>query len=437
MNRTRRRFFLAAAALAAGGTLALPGWARSAPDLLPPGKARRVVVVGGGWGGLAAARHLRALAPELEVVLLERQASFFSLPLSNRWLGDSIDGRLLAHDYRKAAQTFGYTFLQAEVVEIDRAGRSVVCRDGVLGYDWLVLAAGIREDFGGWFGGDLAAAELTRRRFGSAWASAGELPSLKQRLATFAGGDLVMNIPPQPYRCPPAPYERALLIASLIRKRGLKARLLVLDHNPGAPMFRRVFERYTQEIRYFSDARIMRVDPLAKTLATEFEEFQFTEAILMPPQRAADLYGQAGLLGKDGEGRPTGWAAVDPVYLFARDDPGVFVIGDALGPVSGLFGHYPKTGHLAARLGRVVAGVITAHARSRDAPRDLPDSECQVYTDFSPPATLRIESRFRFRGDGEIEQINKQTADANPRGEDEVWAKEMFGELLAYRSLAE
>jgi NADH dehydrogenase FAD-containing subunit len=45
-----------------------------------------VVIVGGGWGGLAAARRLRRLAPELEVTLVERDAGFRSLPLSNAWL---------------------------------------------------------------------------------------------------------------------------------------------------------------------------------------------------------------------------------------------------------------------------------------------------------------------------------------------------------------
>lgn len=390
-------------------------------------------MVGGGWGGLAAARHLRERAPELEVVLVERGARFVSLPLSNRWLGGQVQDGLIQHDYRHAARVFGYQFVQADVETVDRQARQVVCADGVLAYDWLVLAAGVREDFGAWLGEDQRATAAARERFGSAWVSGHELAGLKRRLADFAGGDLVMNIPPQPYRCPPAPYERAVLIASMIRARGLKGRLVVLDPNAISPMFRRVFaERYRQEILYVPDARVVRVDPFAKTLATEFEDFKFVEAILMPPQQAADLYWQAGLIGKDSEGKPTGWAAVDPVYLHARDDPRIFVIGDALGPVSALFGHYPKTGHLAARLGAVAARVIAAQATERELPRLLPESTCQVFTDFAPAATTRIESRFRFRGDGEIEQSNKQSVDANPRGEDEAWAKGMFRELLAY-----
>lgn len=435
MTPTRRHFLASASSLALGTAWPFALRAATRPELVPRGRQRRVVIVGGGWGGLAAARQLREQAPELEVVLVERGARFVSLPLSNRWLGGQVPDGLLVHDYRHAARSLGYQFVQAGVETVDRAAREVICEQGRVSYDWLVLAAGIREDHAAWFGDDARAAAATRERFGSAWVSGHELAGLKRRLAAFVGGELVMNIPPLPYRCPPAPYERAVLIASMIRARGLKARLVVLDPNAIAPMFRRVFaERYRQEILYVPDARVMRVDPFAKTLATEFEDFRFTEAILMPPQQAAELYGQAGLIGKDDEGKPKGWARVDPVYLHARDDPRLFVIGDALGPVSALFGHYPKTGHLAARLGAVAARVIAAQAGERELPRMLPESTCQVFTDFAPAATTRIESRFRFRGDGEIEQSNKQTSDANPRGEDEAWAKGMFRELLAYEA---
>ncbi|CAG0973811.1 sulfide dehydrogenase [flavocytochrome c] flavoprotein chain [Burkholderiales bacterium] len=433
MTPTRRKFLLQATTLALGTVSPLALRAAQRPDLLPRGKRRRVVIVGGGWGGLAAARHLREQAPELEVVLVERGARFVSLPLSNRWLGGQVQDGLMQHDYRHAARVFGYQFVQMGVEAVDREVRQVVCADGVIAYDWLVLAAGIRENFGAWLGEDQRATAAARARFGSAWVSGHDLAGLKRRLTNFSGGDLLMNLPSQPYRCPPAPYERAVLIASMIRARGLKARLVVLDPNAISPMFRRVFaERYRQEILYVPDARVMRVDPFAKTLATEFEDFKFAEAILMPPQQAADIYWQAGLIGKDSEGKPSGWAVVDPVYLHARDDPRIFVIGDALGPVSALFGHYPKTGHLAARLGAVAARVIAAQASERELPRILPESTCQVFTDFAPAATTHIESRFRFRGDGEIEQSNQQTVDANPRGEDEAWAKGMFRELLAY-----
>ena len=101
MKTGRRRFICAA------GLLPLAGVGHAA--------TRRVVVIGGGWGGLAAARHLRALAPDLEVVLVDRQPAFVSFALSNRWLVDDAAPAPERHDYAALAARWGYRFRRAEV----------------------------------------------------------------------------------------------------------------------------------------------------------------------------------------------------------------------------------------------------------------------------------------------------------------------------------
>ncbi|CAG0933261.1 MAG: Sulfide dehydrogenase [flavocytochrome c] flavoprotein chain [Rhodocyclaceae bacterium] len=426
MAFTRRR--LLSAALAA---CAAPLFAQQAPGLLPASKGRRVVVVGGGWGGLAAARHLRALAPELEVVLLERNPSFFSLPLSNQWLAGLVDGKLLAHDCRAAALTFGYTFLQAEVTAIDRERRRVHTATGTLDYDWLVLAVGIRHDWAAWFGDDRRTIDEARTRFACAWTPGGELVALKARLDNFRRGDLVMTVPSPPFRCQLAPYERALVIAHLFKTRAVPARLTLLDPNPPPQRFAEVFEaHYRDQIAVLPHARIRSVDPFAKTIATEFDDIRFDDALLMPPQQAGELAWQAGLIGHDKDGKPGGWAAQDPLRLHAAGDTRVFLVGDLIGPASPLFGHYPKSGHLAARLGRIAAREIAARARGSLPDATLPESSCFVMSALAPPESLRVDTRYRLRGDGLIVQATKQHADPNPRGEDADWAKGMFRELF-------
>ena len=118
----KRRAFVAAAL----GLCALPLFARRNPA------GGRVVIVGGGWGGLAAAPTCVRLAPQLEVVLVERQPEFWSQPLSNRWLVGLARGEWLRHDYRRAAQHFGYRFVHGEVTGIDRPARQVVTSAGTL-----------------------------------------------------------------------------------------------------------------------------------------------------------------------------------------------------------------------------------------------------------------------------------------------------------------
>lgn len=436
MTRNRRDFLAACAALGAGGLVrAAPDIATSAPRLLPrPEGRRRVVVVGGGWGGLSAARHLREQAPDLEVVLLERNAAFWSCPLSNKWLANLVDTRYLVHDYAAAAKAYGYTFIRAQVEAVDRDRRRVVTADGGIDYDWLILAAGIRYDHPAWFGDDRRISEHARQHYPAAYVAGEDFAALKRKLDGFAGGDLVMTVPPLPYRCPPAPYERAAMIGWLLKTHRIKGRLIVLDPNPISPAFRRVFEeRYRHQIDYRQDMRVESVDPFERKIHTEFDEIRFDDAILIPPQQAADIVWQADLIGRDGTGRPTGWADVDPIHLHARNDERIFVIGDAVGPVSPLFGHYPKSGHMASRQGRIVASGIAARARGGEPPRLLPESVCYLFTDFEPLSMVRIDASYRIRGDGLIDQKVRQVHDPNPRGEDLAWATGAFSEFLAFK----
>jgi NADPH-dependent 2,4-dienoyl-CoA reductase/sulfur reductase-like enzyme len=425
-----RRRFLAASLTAC----AAPLFAQQAPALLPAAKGRRVVIVGGGWGGLSAARQLRALAPELEVVLLERNPSFFAMPLSNKWLAGLVDEKLLTHDIRAAANAYGYTFLQAEATAIDRDRRRVHTANGALDYDWLVLAVGIRHDYAAWFGEERRAIEEAGTRFACAWTPGDEFRALKARLDNFKGGDLVMTVPPPPYRCQLAVYERALVIGHLFKTRAVPARLTLLDPNPPPQRFADVFEeQYKDQIAVMPHARLKSVDPFAKTVVTEFDDIRFDEALLMPPQQAGDLAWQAGLIGRTAEGKPSGWAAQDPLHLHAVGDERIFLVGDLIDRASPLFGHYPKSGHLASHLGRIAAQEIAARAKDKTAATLLPESSCFVSTRMAPLESLRIDTQYRLRGDGLIVQTTKQHFDPNPRGEDADWAKGMFGEMLAYQ----
>lgn len=436
MTVDRRTFLaaLAATGLTVGRVSAMPTIVTPLPSLRPKSSGRRVVIVGGGWGGLAAARHLRDRAPDLEVVVIERNASFWSGPLSNRWLAGLVDTRYIVHERTPAARAHGYDLIEAEVTAVDRDRRRVVTSVGTLDYDWLVLGVGIREDFRAWFGDDRRVADLVRTRYPSAWIPGETLAVVKRKLDSFTGGDLLMTLPPMPYRCPPAPYERAAMIGWLLKSRGIKGKLILLDPNPIAPAFRRVFEdRYRDQITYVSDARVQTVDAHARRVVTEFDEFRFDDAILMPPQQAGDLVWQAGLVGRDRDGRPTGWADQDLLHLHARADERIFLVGDALGAVSPLFGHYPKSGHMASRHGRIVAAEIAARAAGIEPPLQLPESVCHVLSDYEPMKRVRIDSRYRIRGDGLIEQTTRQFHDANPRDEDLEWAITSFEEFLAFR----
>lgn len=416
---TNRRHFLIAAGL-------LP--------LLHPAFAdnRRVVIVGGGWGGLAAARHLRQLAPEQEVTLVDRQPAFLSFALSNRWLVEPGAAPWARHDYARLAKAFGYRFVQAEAAGVDLARRTLATSAGTLPYDWLVLAPGIREDWAAWQLNDAPTVAELRRRHSGAMLSAADLPALKQRLANFKGGDLLMTIPPAPYRCPPAPYERAMFIAWWLKTQKIPGRLIIADPNPLMPAFRNILlDRYKDQVTYLDHAKVRSVDMGRKTVSTDIDEIRFDEALLCPPQQAADLVWQAGLIRAEEGGRPSGWAAQGASDFRSAADGRVFVIGDAVGLVSPQFGYFPKTGQVANRMGQAVARQIAAQASGQAPAPLLPESVCHVTTSVEPLESTRIDTSYRDRGDGFLVQTVKQTRNPNPSGEDAAWAEAMYRDFLS------
>jgi NADPH-dependent 2,4-dienoyl-CoA reductase/sulfur reductase-like enzyme len=417
INSLRRQLLLAA------GLLPLIRPARAA--------AERVLIVGGGWGGLSAASHLRRLAPDIDVTLVDRQPAFHSFALSNRWLVDPASGAPEKHDYAKLAASRGYRFVQASVDAIDRAQRELTTSAGRLPYDWLILAPGIRENYAAWQVNDPQTAAELRQRHGGAMLTAAELPALKKRLAAFKGGELLMTIPPAPYRCPPAPYERAMLIAWWLKTQKISGKLVIIDPNPLMPAFKSILlDRFKDQITYLDHAKVRQVDPVRKTVSTDIDDIRFTEALLCPPQEAADLLWQAGLIRSDDGGRATGWADQGGLDFRSAADERVFIIGDAAGLASPLFGHYPKTGHVANRMGAIVARQIISRATGKTFPALLPESVCHVVSSIEPLEYTRIDTSYRQRGDGFLMQQVKQTREPNPAGEDVAWAEAMYKDFL-------
>lgn len=411
MKPTRRQLLLGSAT------------ALCAPSLVLGATRPRVVVIGGGWGGLAAAR---ALADSCNVLLVERNPRFVALPLGNRWLAGRAGSSRLYHDYAAAARHYGYRHLAADVQAIDRASRRISTSGGALTYDWLVLASGISEDPGALFAGDAAAVRHYQTHFASTYSAGASLEALQQRLQGFTEGEFLLTLPLAPYRCPPAPYERAVIIAHAIRSRQLKAHLTVVDPNPPWPAYQRIFaERFRQQVSYLPNTRLRQLDPYRQMATLDIDELRFAAAIVMPPQGAGPLCRESGLTAAD-----SAWAATDPRHFAAIGDERVFIVGDSVGSVSPLFGHYPKTGQMAANMGRIAAAEILARIAGRSNEPALPDSTCYAYVDLEPAEFVRIDTRYRLRGDGLLAQTINQQRNPYPNGEDEIWLAGQLQELL-------
>ena len=445
MTLNRRQFLAAGAALGATASIAaptspLPFLIQMQSDpLLPKARGKRVVICGGGWGGVTAAKHLRLLDPTLEVVLLERNPVFFSCPMSNKWLVDVVDVQFLTFSYLDVAQKYGYHYIQTEVTAFEREKKRVITAQGWVDYDYLILGAGIRYNYEAWFGNDRRMAEATRARFPAAYIPSAEHFHLKNALHAFKGGDLVMTLPPPPQRCPPSPYERACLIASMFKQKKIPGRIYILDHKDGArpigPGFRSTFEElYKDIITYVPDARVEEIDPFKRRIRTEAGDFDFQHAILMAPHQAGDLAWKAGLVPRPGAGNPSGgWADVDPLFLHDRADKEVFVIGDAVGFVSPQFGFYPKAGHVANRHARIVAYYISEREAGREPEYRLPDNLCFMMVNTAPQEGISVQFDYKLNAQGIIEQTQIDYNERTPAtiSQDFNWAQTIYEDMFS------
>ena len=443
MTFNRRRFLAAGTALGATSALAQPTSPlpflinlQSAP-LLPKAKGKRVVVCGGGWGGVSAAKHLRLLDPTLDVVLLERNPVFFSCPMSNKWLVDVVDTNFLTFSYLPVAEKYGYTFIQTEVTAFERDRKRVVTAQGWLDYDYLVVGAGIRYNYEAWFGNDRKAADYTKAMFPAAYIPNAEHFKLKQNIRNFTGGDLVLNLPPPPHRCPPSPYERACLIAGLFKQRKVKGKIIILDPKPSpAPItggFQDAFsELYKDQIVYVPKAVISEVDPFNRKIRTAAGDFTFDHSILMAPHQAGDMAWKAGVIGRNEEGKPTGWAGVDPLFLNLKDDPDTYVIGDAVGVVSPLFRFYPKAGHVANAHAKIVAKYIAERLKGHEPKYALPDNLCFMMVNTEPREDIAVRFKYWLNDKGQIvqDQDDDNLRRAEVVTEDFAWAGRMYEDMF-------
>ena len=440
----RRSFLLTPPALALGAlgiptaSLAAPAAVHSTTQLLPRrGKGPRIVIAGGGWGGMTTARYLRQHIPNADVVLLERNPTFWSGPMSNKWLIDIVSTDFLNHDMLAPANRYGYTLVNTEVNAIERDKKLVRTTHGVIDYDYLVLSGGIRNAYDAWFGNDAHAAEYTRKHFPNAYVPNAEMFALKRKLKEFKGGTIVMTLPPPPHRCPPSPYERACLMAWHIKTSKIPGKIIILDPKPKiAPIgegYKAAFEElYPDIITHVPNATVKEVDPFNKRIKTAAGDFDFDDAVLMPPHQAADMIWYADLIGKGADGKPTGWADIHPRLFTANADQDVYVVGDAMGFISDQFGHYPKSAHVAHAVGKIVAQNIAERVAGKEVVAVLPNNLCYMMVNGDPQEEISVVFEYALDPNGKVlqTQIDMDVRSADLVAKDFEWIKTRFNDFL-------
>jgi sulfide dehydrogenase [flavocytochrome c] flavoprotein chain len=398
MTQLSRRDFLRATVAgvglgaAAGGVLT--GCAAPVKGDLARKAGRRVVVIGGGWGGATAAKYVRLLDPSIEVILLEPNRRFVSCPFSNLVLSgvESMD-----------AITFGYDRLRAHGVKVRHEAATAVepetkrirIGEGYLEYDRLIVAPGV--DFM-WDQVDGVAGQESSILH--AWKAGAQTVELASRLQALPdAGVVLMTVPPVPYRCPPGPYERACQIAWYLKTKKPQAKLVVLDSNNDVvsktALFKAAFRNYPN-LDYRPTSKIERVDLAAREVVPAIgDRVRYDVLNLIPPQRAGTIAIQAGLA--DANNR---WCEVNHVTFESVKRAGVHVIGDA---TTGL--PVPKSGNVANATGKICATAVVHLLNGKEPPVLAPGNTC--YSWVSDREAIAVVNAYRI-DNGKVVQIEQK-----------------------------
>ncbi len=326
--------------------------ALSAPAVLGQGRPR-VVVVGGGAGGATAARYIaRDSGGAIDVTLVDSSKAYYSCFFSNLYIGGFRDFDSIGHSYGALASAHGINVVHDWAVGVDAGARTVaLAGGGSLPYDRLVLSPGIDFKSGSVPGWDLS----RQNRMPHAYKAGSQTQLLKAQVEAMPeGGIYCMVAPPNPYRCPPGPYERISMVAHVLKQKNPTAKILIVDpkqkfskqalfedgwkrHYPG------MVERIWPE---FGDQKI-EVRPESMEVVIDGEATKVDVCNVIPAQKAGRIAEVAGVA------NDAGWAPVVPHTMQSRMDENIHVLGDASQQ-----GDMPKSGFSANSQAKVCAMAI-------------------------------------------------------------------------------
>jgi len=351
-NFTRRKFIQVAGGAAAVSTLGFPAIVGAA--------SKKVIIVGGGTAGATAAKYIRMADSSVDVTVIEPNKDYYTCYMSNEVLSGhrTMESIKVGYDGLKG---HGVNVVHDTVVDIDAAGKKVMTAGGqTMSYDRCIVAPGIsfRDNIAGY---DDAAMEAMPH----AWKAGNQTVLLRKQLEAMPdGGVVAIAAPPNPFRCPPGPYERACQIAMYLQEKKPKSKLMIFDAKDKFSkmgLFTQAFDKYFKDTIEWVAAKdtgggVTRVDAASNTLYTgDGNAHKVDVANVIPAQQAGAIAKKAGLT------NDKGWCPIDGRTFESTMQKGIHVIGDA-----SIASPLPKSGYAANSEGKVAAAAVVAMLKGEE-----------------------------------------------------------------------
>jgi sulfide dehydrogenase [flavocytochrome c] flavoprotein subunit len=375
------------------------------------GASKKVVVVGGGFGGATAAKYLRKLDPSIDVTLVEPNPTYYTCPFSNTVLGGIKDMSEIAHGYGAMKNKHGVRVIHAKAKNVNSNSKTVTLDNGrKLDFDRAIVSPGVDLRFDSMEGYSQTASD----KMPHSWKAGPQTALLRRQLENMRNGGTVLICPPgNPFRCPPGPYERTSLIAHYLKTHKPKSKIIILDAK----------EKFSKQSLFMSGwdlhygdliewragtagGKISRVDPQNMQVETEFGMEKGDVINFIPAQHAGKVARDSGLTNKKG------WCPVNQVTFESTLQPGIHVIGDA-----SIAGKMPKSGFSANSQGKVAAAAIVSELAGQEPIEPSYANTC--YSLITPEHGISVAKVYKISDKKTIVGV-KGSGGLSPKNEDPI-----------------
>ena len=375
------------------------------------GASKKVVVVGGGFGGATAAKYLRKLDSSIDVTLVEPNPTYYTCPFSNTVLGGIKDMSEIAHGYGAMKNKHGVRVIHAKARNVNSNSKTVTLDNGrKLDFDRAIVSPGVDLRFDSMEGYSQTATD----KMPHSWKAGPQTALLRRQLENMRNGGTVLICPPgNPFRCPPGPYERTSLIAHYLKTHKPKSKIIILDAK----------EKFSKQSLFMSGwdlhygdliewragtagGKISRVDPQNMQVETEFGMEKGDVINFIPAQHAGKVARDSGLTNKKG------WCPVNQVTFESTLQPGIHVIGDA-----SIAGKMPKSGFSANSQGKVAAAAIVSELAGQEPIEPSYANTC--YSLITPEHGISVAKVYKISDKKTIVGV-KGSGGVSPKNEDPI-----------------
>ena len=384
---TRRKFLQVAGGAVAVSSIGFPAIVGAA--------SKKVVIVGGGVGGATTAKYIRMADPSIDVTLIEPNTEYFTCFLSNEVLSGhrQMESIRVTYDGLKG---HGVNVVHDTVTDIDAAGKKVMTAGGkTFAFDRCVVAPGVsfKNNIEGYD-------EAAMKAMPHAWKAGEQTVLLRKQLEAMPdGGVVAIAAPPNPFRCPPGPYERACQIGMYLKAHKPKSKLMIFDAKEKFSkqgLFMQAFERHYAGIIEWVGAdkggTVTRVDAATNTIYTGDTAHKVAVANIIPAQQAGAIVAKAGLTDDKG------WCPIDGRTFESTLQKGVHVVGDA-----SIAGPLPKSGYAANSEGKTCAAAVVALLNGKE-PGD-PSLVNTCYSVVGPNDAISVAMVYDLK-DGQLSKVD-------------------------------